>query len=157
MLVAQSDSFRPHGLQPTRPLCPWDSPGKNTRVGYHSLLQGIFLTQGWNPGLPQCRPILYHLSHQAELTFHSPTHPHLWTCRPFLFRTLPYVFNKCDMLRTVHILTQITYKGNRKETEDKGQNEPNWRSVILNDSNNYSNVHCHCYHADKWHLGTYTL
>ena len=43
-----SDSLRPHGLQPTRFLRPWDSPGKNTRVGYHALLQGIFLTQGLN-------------------------------------------------------------------------------------------------------------
>ena len=39
----------PHGLWPTRLLCPWDFPGKNTRVGCHSLLQGIFLTQGSNP------------------------------------------------------------------------------------------------------------
>ena len=36
-------------------LCPWDSPGKNTGVGSHSLLQGIFLTQGWKLGLPHCR------------------------------------------------------------------------------------------------------
>ena len=35
-----SDSWRPHGLQPTRLLCPWDSPGKNTGVGCHVLLQG---------------------------------------------------------------------------------------------------------------------
>jgi len=41
----------PHGLQPTRLLCPWDSPGKNTGVGCHTLLQGIFLTQGSNPHL----------------------------------------------------------------------------------------------------------
>ena len=40
-----------HGLQPTRLLCPWDSPGKNTGVGCHFLLQGIFLTQGSNPSL----------------------------------------------------------------------------------------------------------
>ena len=44
-----SDSLRPHGLQPTRLLSPWDSPGKNTGVGCHALLQGIFLTQGSNP------------------------------------------------------------------------------------------------------------
>ena len=43
-----------------------DSPGKNTEVGYHALLQGIFLTQGSNPGLPHCRQILYHLSHQRS-------------------------------------------------------------------------------------------
>ena len=41
----------PHGLQPTRLLCLWNSPGKNTRVDCHALLQGIFLSQGWNPGL----------------------------------------------------------------------------------------------------------
>ena len=34
-----SDSVRPHGLQPARLLCPWDSPGKNTGVGCHFLLQ----------------------------------------------------------------------------------------------------------------------
>ena len=37
-----------------------DSPGKNTGVGCHALLQGIFPTQGSNPGLPHCRLILYH-------------------------------------------------------------------------------------------------
>ena len=42
-----------------RLFCPWNSP-KNTRVGCHSLLQGIFLTQGSNPSLPHCRQILYH-------------------------------------------------------------------------------------------------
>ena len=36
------------GLQPSRLLCPWDSPGKNTGVGCHFLLQGIFPTQGSN-------------------------------------------------------------------------------------------------------------
>ena len=43
-----SNSLRPHGLQHTRLLCPWDSPDKNTGVGCHALLQGIFPTQGWN-------------------------------------------------------------------------------------------------------------
>ena len=39
-------------------LCPWDSPGKNTGVGCHFLLQGIFPTQGSKPGLPHCRQVL---------------------------------------------------------------------------------------------------
>ena len=43
-----------------------DSPGKNTGVGCHTLLQGTFQTQGSNPGLPHCRRILYHLSHQGS-------------------------------------------------------------------------------------------
>ena len=46
-----SDSLGPHGLEPTRLLCPWDSPGMNTGVGCHALLQGIFPTQGSNPSL----------------------------------------------------------------------------------------------------------
>ena len=40
-----SNSLQVYGLQPARLLCPWDSPGKNTKVGYHALLQGIFPTQ----------------------------------------------------------------------------------------------------------------
>ena len=43
-----------------------DSPGKNTGVGCHTLLQGIFPTQGSNPGLLHCRQILYRLSHQGR-------------------------------------------------------------------------------------------
>ena len=42
------------------------SPGKNTRVGCHTLLQGIFPTQGSNPGLPYCRQILYRLNYQGS-------------------------------------------------------------------------------------------
>ena len=59
-----SDSLQPHGVQPTRLLCPWNSPGRDTGVGSHSLLQGIFPTQESNPGLPHCRQILYCLSNQ---------------------------------------------------------------------------------------------
>ena len=47
-----SSSFATPGLWSPRLLCPWDSPGKNIEVGCHFLLQGIFLTQGSNPGLP---------------------------------------------------------------------------------------------------------
>ena len=47
----RSNSLQPCGLKPTRLLCPWDSPGKNTGVGCHFLLQGIFLTQGLNQSL----------------------------------------------------------------------------------------------------------
>ena len=69
-----SDSLQPHGLQPTRLLCPWDFPGKNTRVGCHFLLQGIFPTQGSNPGLLHFRQMLYHLSHQGLLQERVKSH-----------------------------------------------------------------------------------
>ena len=55
------DSLCTHGLYPTRLLCPWESAGKNTGVGSHSLLQWIFQTQGLNLGLLHCRQILYRL------------------------------------------------------------------------------------------------
>ena len=55
-----SDSLQPRGL-----YGPWNSPGQNTGVGGLSLLQGIFPTQGLNPGLPHCRWIHYQLSHQG--------------------------------------------------------------------------------------------
>ena len=69
-----SNSLWPHGLSPTRLLCPWGSPGKNTGVGCHSLLQGIFLTHGSNQGLLHCRQILYHLSHKGSPIIHILIH-----------------------------------------------------------------------------------
>ena len=50
-----SNSLQPHGL-----YSPWNSPGKNTGVGCHCLLQEILPTQGSNPGLLHCRQVLYH-------------------------------------------------------------------------------------------------
>ena len=55
-----------------------DSPGKNTVVGCHALLQGIFPTQGSNLGLLHCRRILYHLSHQGSPWILE------WVAMPFL-------------------------------------------------------------------------
>ena len=57
------DSLRSCGL-----YSPWNSPGQNTGVGSLSLLQGIFPKQGWNPGLPHCRWVLYQLSHEECMT-----------------------------------------------------------------------------------------
>ena len=56
-----SDSLWPHGL-----YSPWNSSGQNTGMGRHFLLQGIFLTQGSNPGLSHYRHISYQLSHQGS-------------------------------------------------------------------------------------------
>ena len=60
-LVAKScpTLLQPHELQPTRLFCSWNFPGKNTGVGYHFLLQGIFLTQESNLCLLHCRWFLY--------------------------------------------------------------------------------------------------
>ena len=56
-----SNSLQPHGL-----YSPWNSPGQNIGVGSLFLLQGIFPTQGLNPGLPHCRRILYQLNYQGS-------------------------------------------------------------------------------------------
>ena len=56
----------PWAVACTRLLRPWDFLGKSTGGGCHFLLQGIFPTQGSNPGLPHCRQTLYHLSHQGS-------------------------------------------------------------------------------------------
>ena len=59
-------SFVSNSLWPRGLYSPWNSPGQNTGVGSLSLLQGIFPTQGQNPGLPHCRWILYQLSHKGR-------------------------------------------------------------------------------------------
>ena len=62
-----SDFLRPHGL-----YSPWNSLGQNIGVGSLSLLQGS------NPGLPQCKQILYQLSYQG-----SPSRQEYWSGLPF--------------------------------------------------------------------------
>ena len=61
-----SDSLRPLGLKPTRLLCPWDFPGRNTGVGCHALPQGIFPTQGLNSHYRRILSPLSHLGSQQE-------------------------------------------------------------------------------------------
>ena len=63
---SESHSVVSNSLQPHGPYSPWNSSGQNTGVGSLSLLQGIFPTQGLNPGLPHCRQILYQLSHKTS-------------------------------------------------------------------------------------------
>ena len=60
-LSVVSNSLWPRGL-----YSPWNSPGQNSGVGNHSLLQGIFPTQGSKPGLLHCRQILHQWSHQGS-------------------------------------------------------------------------------------------
>ena len=88
-----SDSLQPHGLYD-----PWNSPGQNTGVGSLSLLQGIFPTQGSNPGLPHCRQILYQLSHKGfpRLEMKAKT-PYLPEGRSWVKGYLELIFTKsCD-------------------------------------------------------------
>ena len=82
-----------------------DSPGKNTGVDCHALLQGIFPTQGTNTGLLHCRWILYLLSHQG-----SPRIPE-WVAYPFSRGTSRPRNQNWGLLHCRWILYQLSYLG----------------------------------------------
>ena len=65
-MKSESHSVVSNSLQTHRLHSPWNSPGQSMGVGSLSLLQGIFPTQGSNPGLPHCRRILYQLIHKGS-------------------------------------------------------------------------------------------
>ena len=71
------DPLQPHGL-----YRPWNSLGQNTGVGSITLLQGIFPTQGLNPGLLHCKKILYHLSYQGNQSEFIIDHKKLIMIKP---------------------------------------------------------------------------
>ena len=93
----------------TSVLCPWNSPSKNTEVGCHFILQGIFLTQGWNPCL-LASPALAGEFFTSSVTWESGRtrngirvpDPKAWTLTAVLYLFLPYnvrIFQtsrKCD-------------------------------------------------------------
>ena len=74
-------SFMSDSLWPHRLYSPWNSPGQNTGVSNLSLLQGIFLTQGSNPGIPHCRQILYQLNYKGSPAILE------WVAYPFSSRS----------------------------------------------------------------------
>ena len=97
-----SNSLQPHGL-----YSAWNSPGQNTRVVSLSLLQGIFPTQGSNPGLPHCRWVLYQLSHKGI--------PRLLEWEP---SPSPVIFPTQELnwglLHCRQILYQLSYQGSHR-------------------------------------------
>ena len=85
-------TLRPHRWQPTRLPRPWESPGKNTGVGCHFLLQGIFPTQGSYLDLLHCMWILYHLTtRKAHLWWLLGL---IWIVTKFSWLSLLYTGNK---------------------------------------------------------------
>ena len=117
-LLVMSDCLRPHGL-----YSPWNSPGQNTGVGSLSLLQGIFPTQGSNPGLHHCSQVLYQLGHKGSplssqrvpeisslKTPSFPCCPH--SCQThFFLRTLALADSLClDILMAFLYFLQVSVK-----------------------------------------------
>ena len=89
--------------KPTRLLCPWNSPRKDTGVGCHFLLQEI-LPQGLNLSLLLCRQILYHLSHHGSLYKKSISIPKISISEDYL---LNITKNACSRLK-VNIIQNRT-------------------------------------------------
>ena len=83
----------------------WNSPGQNTGVGSPPLLQGIFPTQGLNPGLPHCGQILYQLSHKGSPKILE------WVSLSLLQRIFPTQASNRGLLHCRQILYQLRYQG----------------------------------------------
>ena len=90
----------PHGL-----YSPWNAPGQNTGMGSCFLLQGIFPTQGLNPGLLHCRWIPYQLSHKGSPRILE------WVAFPFLQWIFPTQGSSWGLLHCRWILYQLSYQG----------------------------------------------
>ena len=107
VLVAQSclTLYNPMDCSPPGSSNHGDSPGKNTGVGCHSLLQGIFRTQGSNQHLLPCRWIPYHLSHQGS--------PRILEWAAYSFSRCIFLTqeSKCGLLSCRQILYQLSYQG----------------------------------------------
>ena len=99
-----SDSLRPHGL-----YSPWNCPGQNTGVGSLSLLQGIFPTQGLNPGLSHYKQILYQLSHKGSPRILE------WVTYPFSSRSSQNQELNWGLLHYRQILYQLSYQGSPQQ------------------------------------------
>ena len=87
-----SDSLQSSGLKGSRLPCPWDSPGKNTGVSCHALLQGIFTTHGLNPRL-------LHFLHWEEdsLPLVPPEKPIFWIVTLFGYMLYKYLLPFCRL------------------------------------------------------------
>ena len=96
----------------TRHHSPWNSPGQNTGVGSLSLPQGIFLTQGLNPGLLHCRQILYQLSHQG-----SPRIPEWVASLSLLQQIFPTQGLNWVLPHCRQILHQLSHQGSPRILE----------------------------------------
>ena len=105
-----------------------DSPGKNTGVGCHALLQRIFPTQGSSPGLLHCRWILYHLSHQENLSgkpIPSPgdlPNPRIETGSPALQADSLPAELRLQPQRVMSLICWSTLQSDRSDNDTTGNN-----------------------------------
>ena len=105
-----------------------DSPSKNTGVGCHALLERIFPTQGSSPGLLHCRWILYHLSHQENLSgkpIPSPgdlPNPRIETGSPALQADSLPAELRLQPQRVMSLICWSTLQSDRSDNDTTGNN-----------------------------------
>ena len=104
-----SDSLQLHGLQPARFLCPWDSPGKNTGVGTHFILQGIFPEPGIKPG---CSAL------QADSL---PSEP---PGKPLPISTCPNPTHSTEVISTVHFSLKLSSTTQHSSNSSNSSDHP---------------------------------
>ena len=98
------DSLQPHGLQPTRLLCPGDFPGKDAGLGCRFLFQGIFSTQASDPGLLHFRESLYRLSYKGSPNPSKSEHYCTW--RWGFYRGLCVCMRPCHWCMSDSVIPQ---------------------------------------------------
>ena len=137
------NSKQPHGLQPTRLFCPWDFLGKDTAVGCHFLLQGIFPTQGSNLGLLHCRQILYRLSYKGNVKIAYLVHKiHLHYTSQYLVFTWNILYKSVYASLTAKTKSRIArqmpwhkkYPLQLKAKQKRLLSKGNWRFFSPNNS-----------------------
>ena len=101
-----SDSVQPHRRQLTRLPCPWDSPGKNTGVGCHFLLQCMKVKRQWHP-----TPVLLPGTHPREYQIVRLTQR-----KPLYYKTQHHPITSSTLCRTPHPNNKQNYKPNHQQT-----------------------------------------
>ena len=103
-----SSSLWVHRLWPARFLYPWDSPGKNTGVGSHFILQWIFPELGIKPGSPALQADSYHLSHQGNPFLSQPVQILLILQRSYQLYIPLWSFPQPPNIQVIQVMHQIS-------------------------------------------------
>ena len=120
----ESHSVMSNSLQPYGLYSPWGSPGQTTSAGSLSLLQGIFPTQGSNPGLLHCRQILHRVSHQGSPEASETAHFHIsWPFGYSPLRTFKPLPIFCWVIKTILSSLLAVGKAYRGHLQCRGKEE----------------------------------
>ena len=125
--------LRPHRLYPAGLLCAWDFPGKIPGVGRHFLLQGIFVTQGSNPGFPHCGQTLFQLSHQEARMGRKSSKEWTYVCVCSVAQLCPTLRDPMDCSppgSSVHRISQEEHWSGSSTLRELVMDREDWRAAV---------------------------